>query len=193
MPENSDYDYIDIVSPFLRSIMNNCIGSTSKSVVTKMCIVNVDRVNLFKRRSIPDEWTTKRLFGLKCGRKEFNIHAHKAFLKYQATEIRTFKFHSLDHTVKSLCHMCSAEYLYGILYDHSHKNIEETFKLTSKRRRTAMDEIPLWQKRMLWYCRSCDSDDEISKKPPACRFDSVRPDAKYLIRSGQKLLIEEME
>lgn len=56
MLEISDYDSIDMISLFLESIVNHCIASFSKFLVTTVLTIYVDLINLFKMINFIDHY-----------------------------------------------------------------------------------------------------------------------------------------
>lgn len=193
MLEAKDYDSVDMVSPFLGSIIDYCCGTAYHAPVTKAFTMYVDMVAFITRRFRTPGWTEDELTELDYDIKAFKSHSCSVFSSYQASGMGTSKWHSLDHVVESLRHVGGIEYLHGGLYEHAHKRFKDAYKLTSRRKRSAMEETLRRQLEIASNSTKCLSSLSTVLRPNACRIESVRNDSTYLIRHGPYISLRELE
>lgn len=133
------YDAVDIVSPFLGSIIEYCCVTPYHAPMGNAFAMYVDMGIVITRTFRTPGWTEGEHMELDDEITAFKSHARAVFESYQASSMGPSKWHSLHHVVESQGHVGGIEYIHGSLYEHASKRFKDPYKLTSRRRRSGMD------------------------------------------------------
>lgn len=140
MLEAQNFDTLDMVAPFLGAVVDTCCGTEEKAPVTNTYVAYSELLDFIYRRRTYPSWNEAELGVLITMIGSFKTIARDTFGKYQASNMGTSKWHALEHVVDNLRDLGGIQYMHGGLYEQSHKNFKEDYKLTSKRVHSAMTE-----------------------------------------------------
>ncbi|NJK52916.1 MAG: hypothetical protein HC936_08975 [Leptolyngbyaceae cyanobacterium SU_3_3] len=193
MLEASDYDAVDNVSPFLGAIVDSLCGLNSTAEVTKAMTEYVDMVNFVFRRHLNFEWTKETIVLLDRRIRSFK-KAKFAFEKYQVSGMHTQKWHALDHLCEAISDVGGIESLHGGIYEASHKRFKLFYSRSSRRKRTAMDEIISMQNAESSECFNEFIENRTSAVAlNGCVDEARKSDSSFLTRNGAKSSLSDLE
>lgn len=191
MLQAKHFDTVDMVAPFLGAIVDMCCGSEEKTPVTKTYVAYTDLSDFIFRRRLHPSWDEEELGTLGEKINSFKTLARDTFGVYQASNMGTSKWHALEHLVGNLRDLGGIQYMHGGLYEQSHKNFKEDYKLTSKRIHSAMREtLERQEERALLSKYSQDLEAVGQNK---CKVKAVKEDGAALVSSGPSMTLNCVE
>ena len=139
MLEGKDYRNLDTVFPFVASFLDTVTGSKSGDLTT----VHTLYTELVRTLEVIDKRTgvTQEILQVLATKIErFKHQTVKLFEPYVDNGLFTLKFHLLDHLVEDLSKFASLDFLSAGPYEYYNTKIKKSYRKTSKRRATAMEE-----------------------------------------------------
>lgn len=135
-----DCNAIDVLSPFIGAIVDECWGLSETSEITNIFTAYVDGVNCIIWKPLSPEWTEEELCRLESRIISFKELARKILSNYQPSQLGTHKWHALDHICEDLQEMGDMAKLHAGLFASSHQDFKKDYSFSSKRARTVMME-----------------------------------------------------
>lgn len=105
MIKAKDWDSLEMVAPFLASIIYSCGGNSSSAPATVVLSSISNLVNFSYRRRMKPSWTDDELCLFKARVKIFKNSAKETFENYQLSKLRPMKWQALHNIVESLRHV----------------------------------------------------------------------------------------
>lgn len=139
MIEARDHDCIDMVMPFIAGMVDRCCDLT-EAPVTSAFVNFVDLHQTLFQYNEHRGWSRKQLLSLSIDIKNFQKAALNAFSTYQPSNMRTCKWHALDHLVDDLRDIGNISALHAGLYESTHRIFKALYRKSSKRSASAMEE-----------------------------------------------------
>ena len=139
MLEGKDYRNLDTVFPFVASFLDTATGSTTGDL-TEVHTLYIELVRYLEFIDKNSGVTDEILKALTTKLGTFKGKTVKLFEPYVDTGLFTLKFHLLDHLVEDLSKFTSLDFLSAGPYEYYNTKIKQSYRKTSKRRATAMEE-----------------------------------------------------
>ena len=195
MLEGADFNSVDMVSPFLGSIIDRCCDNILIAPVTTVFTKYVELVNFIGRVDCTPGWTQSDLHKLKTDICSFKDVGRSTFGAYQPSGMGTPKWHMLDHLPSDLERTGGLEYLKSDLYEMAHKSVKADYNLTSRRTGTAMAETMAVQGDRTFRNEITESGGGKRGvcRPFPSRVQAVRKDTACLVRYGPSISFLEIE
>lgn len=140
MLEAKDYRSVDMVFPFVGMLVDRCCGEEATAVCTKLFVLYVEIMLTTMSYIGTYEWSEQKIQNLEVMIKTFKSNATELFASHQPSQLRTEKFHMLDHIVQDIRRMGGIVFADAGLYEYTHTLVKQAYRTGSRRRQTAMDE-----------------------------------------------------
>ena len=192
MLEASDYKDIENVSPFLGAIVDRCCGEVKEAPVTRTLTMFNDIIQQLYERNHNIGWTDEKLEKLSNDIRLFKKQGRKTFENYQSSKMGFPKWHLLDHIVEDLKRVGNISFLEADFYEMEHKSFKKEYKLTSRRKHSALKEVTDRQNNQLISNLGVEKNHTL-RKPNPSRMEAVKIDGAFLVRSGQNTTILQLK
>ena len=140
MLEASDLLCVDQIFPFIGALVDRLCGEVEEAPTTKVMTMYTDIVSLLYRRNMEPGHSEQDIIVLRNKIKSFKELSCKLYGKYQSSQMRTLKFHMLDHVLSDIECFGALDAMDAGVYESSHKEVKRVHRGTSRRHATAMDE-----------------------------------------------------
>ena len=135
-----DYHHVDMVFPFIAAFIDTCCDEVETAPLTSICTQYSDLVAWVMKRGRIKHWTAAELESLQNSISYFKQSMLSTLGPFHTTGLKTFKFHLLDHLPGDLQRYGALEHIDAGPYEHSHLLFKQSYRKTSRRRSTAMEE-----------------------------------------------------
>lgn len=140
MLEAKDYRAVDMVFPFIAAFIDRCCDEVSDAPITTICTSYGDITNQALRHGSEEPWTKKEIDELEKRIDMFKVKCRETLGPFHPSELRTLKFHLLDHLCDDIRTSGGMQYVHAGPYEASHTMFKEHYRKTSCRKSTAMEE-----------------------------------------------------
>lgn len=193
--------------------MDRLCGETLQSPTTKVMVMYSDLVKSAFRQGKDPGHSSEDLSNLEQDISDFKNFSQSLYGPYQTSEMRSVKFHLLDHLVDDVKRMCSLKSMDAGLHESSHREVKSCYRSTSKRYATAMSETVsaiTFRQRLKRHLSSehrlpAEDSTRISLQltgkggriklsmPTSTKCESVAGGSATLVRKGVKVSFRDME
>lgn len=190
----SDYDNMDMISPFIGALIDTCCGTTEEAPDTESFTQYLDLTDFIYSRSAVTGWIQEEFKKLTKLISSLKSVARNTFTEYPPSGMGTCKWNYLEHILKRLRELGGLEHLHGGLYEMSHEIFKDDYKLISKRKNSAMLESLQRQEEM--ELQTVNSPVVISPVERTTNMERVRvvkEDGAIVVKRGRSLKIHEVE
>lgn len=140
MLEAKDYWAVDMVFPFVAGCLDRICGESDSAPLTTICTRYTEIVTSAMRYGYKKEWTEYDIQELESMVRDFKRITLSVLGDHHATQLKTLKFHLLDHLGNDIRRMGSLQAVDAGVYEHAHLIFKRQYQRTSKRRCTATSE-----------------------------------------------------
>ena len=183
MLEGKDFRKLDTVFPFVASFVDTVTGSDSGAITN----VHTQYTEIIRDLEMIDKTTgvTKVILGVLSSKIEsFKRQTVQLFEPYVDTGLFTLKFHLLDHLVEDLSKFTSLDFLNAGPYEYYNTKIKQSYRKTSKRKATAMDET------VKNINETISSQQQPESRPQNCPHSPINQE---LVKKGVQITLQELQ
>ena len=137
MLEAKDFRAFDMVFPFIGAFIDRCCDEAHSAPVTSIFTQYTGIPHWAMTYSLTPEWKRGEIEKLAVAVSKFKQFVKLIFAEHHASGLKTSKFHLLDHLASDIRVMGSLRHC---VFEHSHLLFKKSYRQTSKRRGTAMEE-----------------------------------------------------
>ena len=140
MLEAADMKKVDIISPFIGGILDRVCGECDAAPVTTVFTQYVDIMNSVCGCNGRNHWSDDDVSRLRNDIAQLKATAVGVFAAYQKSQMGTVKWHMLDHVPDDIVRNGGLFISDAGLYEYSHILFKQSYRKTSMRRRSEMDD-----------------------------------------------------
>lgn len=190
MIEGKDYDNLDMVFPFVGAIIDRCCGLSDAPLAS--CFTRyTDMFNLTFRYCRRPGWSNGELHQLSSMLEALKREATSVFSRYQPSEMKTCKWHGLDHLLDDIRDVGNVHCLHGGLFECAHRIFKQEYMRTSRRSKFATTETLNRQNMTSLLDLNRKTVDVYSSN--RTRAHAIENDGAFLVKSGDRVTFGQLE
>ena len=153
MLEANDYRSLDMVSPFMGMLFDQCSDKMETAPTTGVFVEYVDIMQTALSYDNKTTWTMNRIHLMEKSIKKFKTDARTLYQDYHPSGLCTEKMHMLGHIPYDLKRAGGLRYGDSGLYEYSPTLLKKPIELDSKEKPT------LWMKLYIYFKRTSITTD----------------------------------
>ena len=199
MLEAKNFRSIDMIFPFAAMFIDRCCDEISTAATTSVIVQYTDIVNICMSYDNDIIWRESKVQQLEKRITKFKNDTRNLYAEHQASELRTEKFHALDHIADDIRRLGSLRYSDAGLYEYAHTKVKGAYRSGSKRKHSAMDEtIHAFMKDMKDYSFRNTNDTVrvekfVSQRRTLTATESIRTDCAMLVNTGKRFTLSQLK